>query len=175
MKSSFNRHNISEAERCLIKWGIDYRKKDDGTLVVADLDVSSKGLNRLPDLRQVFVMGDFKCFNNNLTSLIGSPQEVRGSVLCSNNKLETMQGCPQQVGGGIYCYDNNLTNLEGIPEKFWIVSSRLGRFANYAEIPEDIKFSPQTLAKLKEARIIAESKKSVVLQRPLKVRPIKFD
>lgn len=54
-------------------------------------------MERLPDLSNVIVKGNFKCSYNPLRSLKGSPKKVKGDFDCS------------------YC--TNLTSLEGAPEK----------------------------------------------------------
>jgi hypothetical protein len=80
---------------------------------------------------------DFRCYANELTSLVGAPQTVKGSFSCDGNQLTTLEGAPQSVGvdfvcsynqlttlvgapkkvaGGFVCYDNQLTSLEGAPK-----------------------------------------------------------
>jgi len=61
------------------------------------------------------VVGDFSCFNNNLTSLEGAPSSVGGSFFCSDNKLISLEGAPSSVGGHFYCADNKLTSLKDAP------------------------------------------------------------
>ena len=52
----------------------------DGFVIKGDLDLSGKGLTKLPDLSKVIVEGSFRCQNNQLTSLQGAPQEVGGKI-----------------------------------------------------------------------------------------------
>jgi len=81
------------------------------------------------------VKGNFYCYNNQLTSLVGAPQTVGGgfycnnnqltsldgapqtvsSFSCENNRLTSLKGAPQSVDGDFYCYNNLLTSLEGAP------------------------------------------------------------
>ncbi len=61
------------------------------------------------------VGGNFDCSYNQLTSLVGSPSEVAGYFYCHNNQLTSLEGSPIVVGGGFYCYNNQLTSLVGSP------------------------------------------------------------
>ena len=71
---------------------------------VADLGIDYKG-------------GGFYCYNNNLTSLEGTPSHVDGGFNCSNNELTSLVDAPSHVGGIFYCSNNNLTSLEGAPSR----------------------------------------------------------
>ena len=61
--------------------------------------------------------------NNRITSLEGSPKEVRGNFYCSNTNIASLKGCPEEVGGNFWCSNTNITSLEGCPEEvggsFW--------------------------------------------------------
>jgi hypothetical protein len=59
--------------------------------------------------------GDFECYNNHLTSLVGAPSSVSGGFWCSYNKLTSLVGAPSSVSGNFYCYGNQLTSLVGAP------------------------------------------------------------
>lgn len=61
------------------------------------------------------VKGHFRCSDNELISLKGSPIEIFGSFDCSNNNLTSLKGCTPLVEN-FYCYRNKLTNFEGCPE-----------------------------------------------------------
>jgi len=63
------------------------------------------------------VKGDFKCNNNELTSLEGAPQKVGGSFICYDNKLTSLEGTPKEVGRYFDCIGNELTSLAGAPQK----------------------------------------------------------
>ncbi|MBQ9271561.1 MAG: hypothetical protein IJ218_04795 [Alphaproteobacteria bacterium] len=52
----------------------------EGFVIKGDLNLSDKGLTKLPDLSKVIVEGSFLCQNNQLTSLQGAPQEVGGDI-----------------------------------------------------------------------------------------------
>jgi len=63
------------------------------------------------------VTGSFWCNNNQLTSLVGAPQEVGDHFLCEDNQLTSLEGAPQKVGWSFSCKDNQLTSLVGAPHK----------------------------------------------------------
>ena len=66
---------VTPGEEALRRWGIDYIRQKDGTLLVPDnLNVSNKDLTELPDLSNVVVDGNFSCLHNRLTSLKGAPR-----------------------------------------------------------------------------------------------------
>jgi hypothetical protein len=79
--------------------------------------------------KNIIVNGYFACYNKNLTSLEGSPQEVSGWFYCSYNKLTTLEGAPQKVGGDFLCSYNKLTSLDGAPKEiggnFYCYSNKL--------------------------------------------------
>lgn len=89
----------------------------DGFVIKGDLNISGRGLTKLPDLSKVIVKGDFDCHDNALTTLEGAPQKVSGDFICSDNYLTTLKGAPQIIGKGFYCSRNRLTSLEGAPQK----------------------------------------------------------
>ncbi|MDE2337445.1 MAG: hypothetical protein KGL10_09050 [Alphaproteobacteria bacterium] len=126
---------LTEAEQKLNEWGIKYKRKADGTLVVRELNISSKNLTRLPDLGNVIVRGDFICQNNRLTSLVGSPKSVGRGFYCDGNKLPSLIGAPQSVPGYFSCNSNPLTSLVGAPRKFARLSCNLGDFYAWEAIP----------------------------------------
>jgi len=133
-----------ELERLLVnklKLVQDYRTKKWNCL--GDIDLSHCGLSRLP-LEFGIIIGDFNCSHNNLTSLIGSPQNCN-IFNCNNNNLTTLEGGPQYVLSDMYvhnnrltsllgapksignlfsCINNNLTSLEGLPNGIYTISSR---------------------------------------------------
>jgi hypothetical protein len=83
----------------------------DGDVVLRYLD-----LKELP-LKFNRVSGYFDCSNNQLTSLLDSPREIRGGFFCNNNQLTSLSGSPREVGGGFYCHFNKLTDLVGSPQE----------------------------------------------------------
>lgn len=56
------------------------------------------------------------CNGMGLTSLEGSPEEVKGRFLAHDNELKTLEGSPKFVFGLYTCYNNKLTTLKGAPE-----------------------------------------------------------
>ena len=64
-----------------------------------------------------YVKGNFHCYYNQLTSLIGCPQKVGKSFFINNNQLTSLIGCPELVGDDFSCDNNQLTSLEGCSKK----------------------------------------------------------
>lgn len=64
-----------------------------------------------------YVGRDFFCYLNNLTFLTGAPKQVGGKFECSNNKLTSLVGSPDNVGQNFSCHNNELTNLVGAPTR----------------------------------------------------------
>lgn len=93
-----------------------YTINDDGSIDV-DGDVHIKNINyqEFP-IEFNIVSGDFYCYDNKLTTLIGGPKEVGGVFNCSRNLLTSLDGAPIKVGGQFICSDNKLTSLEYSPE-----------------------------------------------------------
>ncbi len=146
MRNFFNKKSavapLTEAEQKLTEWGVKYKRKNDGTIVVRELDISGKKLTRLPDLSNVVVLGDFICQNNQLTSLAGSPKSVGRGFYCDGNKLTSLIGGPQTVAGYMSCKSNPLTSLAGAPQKFARLSSNLGDFYSRSAIPAELLQAP---------------------------------
>ena len=68
--------------------------------------MQAKILVKLADYSDQVINEGFSCYNDQLTSLEGSPKEVRGSFSCSDNKLTSLEGSPKEVGGDFYCHNN---------------------------------------------------------------------
>ncbi len=148
MRNFFNKKSatapLTEAEQKLTEWGVKYKKKNDGTIIVRELDISGKKLTRLPDLSNVIVRGDFICQNNQLTSLVGSPKSIGRGFYCDCNKLTSLIGGPQTVAGYMLCNSNPLTSLAGAPQTFARLSSNLGDFYARSAIPAGLLTLPNT-------------------------------
>jgi hypothetical protein len=97
----------------------DWKYNQDTGLVdvSGSFDCSGKGLKDFLGIRFGKVSGNFYCGDNQLTSLEGSPSEVRGGFGCGSNQLTTLEGSPSRVGGNFYCSYNQLTTLEGSPSE----------------------------------------------------------
>lgn len=112
----------------------------------------------------------FWCNECGLTSLKGGPASVGNSYFCSNNKLPTLEGSPEAIGGHFNCNDNpflislfggpkslqghlsctnnpKLGHLEHAPIHFTLIRSDFGSFRSLNDVSDEIKFSPETLAK----------------------------
>ena len=93
----------------------NYSINSDGSVDVdVDVHLSGMGLKKIPmDFGRVG--GNFRAYDNLLTSLKGCPKEVGGWFNCDNNLLTSLDFCPKEVGGGFDCYKNKLTSLKGCP------------------------------------------------------------
>ena len=113
--SNFIKESKEDIHSICRKYGIkNYTINQDGSIDVdRNVYLNAKKLIELP-LKFGKVGGDFYCYNNQLTSLEGSPREVGGDFHCSNNQLESLEGSPEKVGGSFLCYNNQLTSLDGI-------------------------------------------------------------
>lgn len=139
MDNEFNQSASGDPiKQILHDLGIDFSRQPDGTIFVpCDIDLSNRGLTKLPDLSSVVCGGNFYCFGNKLTTLEGMPCEVwqdvscmncqlkslkgasaivKGNFYCNENDLISLDGAPRYVGGNFFCNDNNLATLKGAPE-----------------------------------------------------------
>lgn len=120
------------------------------------------------------VGGQYNCSNNRLASLQGAPTALNGNLTAHNNKLKSLVGAPEKVAGEIFCIDNPLTTLEGFPPSFGNLVTDLGEFASPDQIPQDLRISPETIAREKAAYEYAILS-ATVLQTPTQVSPpLKF-
>jgi hypothetical protein len=216
---------LSEAEKALKSWGVEYEKQADGTILVpGNIDISWKGIPKLPDISNVKVIGNFSCTNNELTSLEGAPFYVGGDFNCANNQITSLKHAPQYAGGfgcdnnrlttleggpvtvgdfgyfcsdnrltslhgapetveaTLFCHNNPLTSLEGAPKKFKSLNINLDSYSSWDEVPEELKTSPETKARMAEERAAAQQKAlaeaiidATVLRASVKVgAPMKF-
>ena len=167
MKKIFAWRCPSPAEAFLHGRGIDYKRRSDGRLIVeCNIDLSGQNLTRLPDLSAVIVKGGFYCYNNQLTTLAGAPQAVGGGFYCHNNLLTTLAGAPQAVGGSFYCCNNHLATLEHAPQAFKILSTDFGVFSSWETVPEHLRTSPETKARIQNEKEAAPAAAATVLQAP---------
>jgi hypothetical protein len=123
--------------------------------------------------------GLFSCDNNQLTSLEGAPQTVGGHFFCHNNRLTSLDHAPQSVSGDFWCFNNQLTSLEGSPTSFKALVSDLGEFSSWEAVPEKLRTSPETKARLEQERLDEDASRqtamnnevqaATVLQAPMKV------
>ena len=77
---------------------------------------AGQGLKDFKGVEFGVISGSFSCSNNQLTSLVGAPEDVDGSFYCQENKLENLIGAPKNIWGNFVCHHNLLTSLEGAPE-----------------------------------------------------------
>ena len=124
------------------------------------------------------VPGDFICHEGVLESLEGGPVSVGGDMWLFKNRLRSIEHAPREVGRYFKCHFNQLiSHLEGAPEKFVMIYSDLGDFANLSEIPEELRYSPETKARQEEERLRAaaeqlekDAEDATILDRPMTIR-----
>jgi hypothetical protein len=187
--SSLFSTQLSEAEKTLRGLEVEYTKQPDGTLVVeGDIDLSDKKLMRLPDLSSVIVKGSFYCNRNKLTSLKGAPKSVGITFHCGANQLTSLEFSPERLDGDFFCYynrltslkyapvsvafevravDNPLDSLEHAPRYFQRLTCSFGEFRSWQEIPDHLRLSPQTQARMGE-----ESERARQLELALSDAPV---
>ncbi len=108
--------NEQEIREICRKYEIEnYTINSDGSIDVdGDVWLTYYNLTKLP-LKFTKVSGDFRCNDNQLTSLEEGPKEVGGDFYCYNNQLTSLVGCPNYVSGSFDISCNKLTTLEGLP------------------------------------------------------------
>ena len=84
--------------------------------VEGDFGCNMQGLSDFNGVRFGRVKGDFHCSDNQLTTLVGAPQDAGRGFYCDYNQLTTLEGAPQKVKGDFDCGNNQLTTLEGAPQ-----------------------------------------------------------
>lgn len=122
MKISFQQNaRRGKTEEILSDLGCKFERKDDGTLFVpAEINLSGKGLKKLPDLTLVHLGGNFYCENNpDLENLIGAPHKADTNFFCGrNDRLSSLVGAPEEVGHDFSCFGlPALESLHGAPRK----------------------------------------------------------
>ena len=60
---------------------------------------------------------NFYCQLNDLSSLQGMPEEVRGFIGFDKSNLSSLVGLPRKVTGGLFLSNNQLENLDGISKE----------------------------------------------------------
>ncbi len=91
----------------------NYTIHDDLTVDVnGSVDISFEGLTCIP-VQFGVVKGDFNCYFNHLTTLIGAPNTCEW-FLCYGNHLTSLDGAPKECTT-FDCSGNRLTDLAGMP------------------------------------------------------------
>lgn len=86
-----------------------------GCVLIGGSDDYPGSYRKLP-INFGFIKGDFECSDNELTTMVGSPETVGGYFNCSHNKLTSLRGGPDRVHGIYRCTNNHLTDLVGSPK-----------------------------------------------------------
>ncbi|ACT51329.1 hypothetical protein [Methylovorus glucosotrophus] len=94
-----------------------YTINDDLTVDwVGNLDISNLELKQIP-IQFNKVSGDFRCSDNQLTSLKGCPLELGGNFDCSYNQLNSLEYAPIRIDGEFDCSYNKITTLQNSPRE----------------------------------------------------------
>jgi hypothetical protein len=113
---------FNEQEKSIEDWCKFFKLKnykicsESGVVDVSFANIAGLKLHEIP-IQFGIVSGIFRCDNNLLTTLKGSPEKMDGSLICNNNHLITLDGCPKVIGWKFNCSYNLLKTLEGGPEK----------------------------------------------------------
>ena len=103
--------NLEDIDSICKKYAIiNYTIVDGKVNVNGDVMLNSKKLGKIP-INFGYISGDFYCYNNQLTSLEGSPDSIGGSFNCNSNQLTSLEGSPDNIGGNFYCNDNIIHNI----------------------------------------------------------------
>jgi hypothetical protein len=95
----------------------NYTINTDGSIDVdGDVDLSNKSLIKIP-IKFRKVSGNFHCYHNKLTSLIGCPEYVGDNFLCHDNKLTSLEGISKYTNY-LNCDYNEIWSFKGIPDSF---------------------------------------------------------
>jgi hypothetical protein len=108
---------LTDAEEMLTDMNISFMRNDGTTVVLGDVYLCGRGLEKLPDFSSLVVQGNF---------------------YCNGNRLKTLEGAPMRVTGIFECHDNQLENLAGAPARFRRLVSDFGRFSGRSNIPNDL-------------------------------------
>lgn len=115
-KLSMTAKQIEKIINTCLKYQIEnYSINPDGSIDV-DENVKLQEME-LSELPLIFnkVSGNFNCFRNKLTSLVGSPKHVAGDFYCYDNPLVSLVGCPETIMGSCYISGTPIQNLVGCP------------------------------------------------------------
>lgn len=133
------RRKINEIHKTCEKYGISfYTINSDGSIDVrGDVVIRQQSglLKRLP-LKFRNINGGFSCDNQRLTTLEGSPINVKTHFSCQGNRLKSLEFCPKSVNGYFRCGFNKITSLEGIPKNVKHILCRENKLSNVYGIEE---------------------------------------
>lgn len=93
----------------------NYVINDDLTVdVKGKVEIGNRSIIEIP-IQFGIVQGYFSCYQNNLTSLRGSPIKVIEFFNCSENNLTSLKYCPEEVGHNFYFNGNKIQSLKDGP------------------------------------------------------------
>jgi hypothetical protein len=134
IRKVFTREQLSWIDKCTSGSWI-YNSMTGKVDVNGSFDCSNQGLSDFKGIEFGVVSDQFRCNNNKLTTLEGSPEKVRDFTCIGNllknlvggpvevqsyqaamNELESMEGSPVKVRGPMSVRNNFLKSLDGSPE-----------------------------------------------------------
>jgi hypothetical protein len=112
----------------------------DGTVdVIGNVKLNNKALKQLP-FKFGKVIGDFNCFENELTSLEGCPTHVYGDFYCGDNKLTSLEYSPVFVDGYYNCNNNCLTSLKGCTDEVFFFNCYSNQLKSLEHAPSRVTY-----------------------------------
>ena len=116
----------------------------DGYMLMCDVNLNNRGLEKLPDFSKLIVAGYFDCSgheDSDSFTLDGAPKVVVSDFYCNYCALQDLQGCPKIVGGDFKMIGNSISSLKGAPE---IVN---GSFDCSSNVLESLEGAPKKIGK----------------------------
>ena len=77
---------------------------------------SLEGFPKIVTSNNRYVTGRIDISHNNLTSLVGLPENVNGNLMIGSNPLKSLQGCSKSVNGDFESFNTQITSMIGGPE-----------------------------------------------------------
>ena len=77
---------------------------------------SLEGFPKIVTSNNRYVTGRIDISHNNLTSLVGLPENVNGNLMIGSNPLKSLQGCSKSVNGDFEAFNTQITSMIGGPE-----------------------------------------------------------
>jgi len=76
-------------------------------------------------IAQAKVLGNFYCYQTNITSLQGGPSWVGGDFSCYQTDIPSLEGGPNYVGGKLYCWGTRIPSLHNIHKQIKHIGGQL--------------------------------------------------
>lgn len=131
--------NVNEIQDWLEFHNIKKYSIDDNLIVNVDGDVilEKRNIHYFP-FQFGIVDGVFDCSHNELTSLWGSPKEVKYGFNFSYNKLKSLEHTPLIVNGTYDAHNNEIENLDFLPIRFESLNLKNNKLTSLKGLPDII-------------------------------------